>query len=100
MVGPTEFVRGGTVIETERLLAIEEGTGMGVPEGEGALGRLFLFSAMVRTRYITIMIVIVMLNVNLLGGEDSDALRNAIRIPTCSIASSIALNGQSFTSFI
>jgi len=70
MVGPTEFVRGGRVIETERLLAIEEGTGMGVPDGDGALGRLFLFSV---------------------GGEDSDALRNAIRMPTCSIASSIAL---------
>ena len=49
MVGPTEFVRGGKVIETERLLAIEEGTGMGVPDGDGALGRLFLFSAIVRT---------------------------------------------------
>lgn len=45
MVGPTEFVRGGKVIETERLLAMEEGTGMGVPDGDGALGRLFLFSA-------------------------------------------------------
>lgn len=99
MVGPTEFVRGGKVIETERLLAIEDGTGMGVPDGDGALGRLFLFSAIVRTRYITIMII-VMLSANLLGGEDSDALRNATRMPTCSIASSIALNRQSFTSFI
>jgi hypothetical protein len=56
MVGPTEFIRGGKVIETERLLVIEEGTGMGVPDGDGALGRLFLFSAMVRTQYITIVI--------------------------------------------
>ena len=44
--------------------------------------------------------VIIMLNANLLDGEDSDALRNAIRTPICSIASSIALNRQSFTSFI
>lgn len=49
MVGPTEFVRGGKVMETERLLAIEEGTGIGVPDGDGALGRLFLFSAIVKT---------------------------------------------------
>lgn len=61
MVGPTEFVRGGRVIETERLLAIEEGTGMGVPDGDGALGRLFLFSATVRKRYITIMIIIMLM---------------------------------------
>lgn len=40
------------------------------------------------------------MNVNLLGGEDSDALRKAIRTPTCSIASSIALNRKLFTSFI
>jgi hypothetical protein len=51
MVGPTEFVRGGKVIETERLLVIEEGTGMGVPDGDGALGRLFLFSASEDTIY-------------------------------------------------
>jgi hypothetical protein len=51
VVGPTEFVRGGKVIETERLLTIEEGTGMGVPDGDGALGRLFLFSATVKTPY-------------------------------------------------
>jgi hypothetical protein len=50
MVGPTEFVRGGNVIETERLL-VTEGTGTGVPEGDGALGRLFLFSAKVKTPY-------------------------------------------------
>ena len=50
-MGPTEFVRGGKVIETERLLAIEEETGTGVPDGDGALGRLFLFSAIVRTSY-------------------------------------------------
>ena len=60
MVGPTEFVRGGRVIETERLLAIEEGTGMGVPDGDGALGRLFLFSAIMRTRYIAIMIIVML----------------------------------------
>ena len=48
-MGPTEFVRGGKVIDTERLLAIEEGTGIGVPDGDGALGRLFLFSAIMRT---------------------------------------------------
>ena len=51
MMGPTELVRGGKVIETERLLAIEDGTGTGVPDGDGALGRLFLFSAIARTPY-------------------------------------------------
>ena len=44
-VGPTEFVLGGTVIETERVVPIAGATGIGVPEGECALGRLFLFSA-------------------------------------------------------
>jgi hypothetical protein len=39
--------------------------------------------------------VIVMLNASLLGGgKDSGALRNAIRMPTRSIVSSIALNRQ------
>ena len=95
-MGPTEFVRGGKVIETERLLAMDEGTGIGVPDGDGALGRLFLFSAIVRTRCITTMIII-MLNANLLGGK---YWRNAIRTPTRSIASSIALNRQSLTSFV
>ena len=45
-VGPTELVLGGKVIETERVLVPNaDCTGTGVPEGDGALGRLFLFSA-------------------------------------------------------
>lgn len=41
--GPTELVRGGTVIETERGFVIPAG-GAGVPDGEDALGLLFRFS--------------------------------------------------------
>lgn len=40
-VGPTEFVRGGTVIDTER--AFPEARDIGVP-GEDPLGLLFLLS--------------------------------------------------------
>ena len=87
MVGPTEFVRGGKVIETERLL-VTEGTGTGVPEGDGALGRLFLFSAKVKS-HITIIIIVVLKSSLLVGGKYS---RNAIRTLTRSIASSRALN--------
>jgi len=39
-VGPTEFVRGGTVIETERVFPAAIGA-----LGDGGLGRLFRFSA-------------------------------------------------------
>lgn len=92
-MGPTELVRGGKVIETERLLAIEEGTGMGVPVGDGALGRLFLFSATEHHDYGNYRSD----NADLLGGEVSGALRNAIRMPTASIASSIALNRRLFS---
>jgi hypothetical protein len=43
--GPTELVLAGSVMETVRLLPGAGGVGTGVPEGESARGRLFLFSA-------------------------------------------------------
>jgi hypothetical protein len=95
-MGPTEFVRGGKVIETEDLSAIEEGTGTGVPDGDGALGRLFLFSAIARRIPYNYMIIVMFKNASLLGGNDSGALRNAIRTPTRSITSSIVLNRELF----
>lgn len=42
--GPTELVRGGRVIETEREFGMPDGGGAGVPDGEDALGLLFRFS--------------------------------------------------------
>jgi len=33
-VGPTEFVLGGTVMETERVFPIADALGIGVPDGE------------------------------------------------------------------
>lgn len=46
-VGPTELVLGGKVIETERVFPDADWVGTGVPDGDGALGRLFLFSAVI-----------------------------------------------------
>ena len=33
-IGPTEFVLGGTVMETERVFPMADATGIGVPDGE------------------------------------------------------------------
>ena len=42
--GPTELVLAGSVMDTVRLFPGAGGVRTGVPEGESARGRLFLFS--------------------------------------------------------
>lgn len=97
-IGATEFLRGGTVIDTLlRIFGADVavgGTGTGIAgDGDGARGRLFRFSLFIggfnkvsRSK-----------EGGLPGGRASDAFRKAIRTPIRSMASSIALQRKTET---